>query len=114
MDMPEQNSAIAQTPAAICQLRIFNQIPANPGHNCAPSAKGYTMNNTSLPKNGLLRLRQIIGDPPGTGPIPVCGSTWYNMLDAGIAPRPVKIGRTSAWRADEIHALIDRLSEQRS
>ena len=66
-----------------------------------------------LPESGFLRLRQIIGDPKGNPPvpavIPVGKSTWWSGVRSGRYPKPVKLGpRTTAWRVEDIRALIER------
>jgi predicted DNA-binding transcriptional regulator AlpA len=68
------------------------------------------MSNTiSLPETGLLRLSSIIGPK---GPIPVGRSTWWEGVKSGRFPKPVKLGpRTTAWRVEDIHALIERGAE---
>lgn len=70
------------------------------------------MNN--LPESGFLRLLQIIGnldaEPPMTPIIPVSRSTWLKGVRTGRFPQPVKLGpRTTAWRAEDIRALIAQL-----
>ncbi len=40
----------------------------------------------------------------------VCGKslrTWRTWDAAGVIPRPVRIGRSTLWRADELRAWID-------
>lgn len=66
------------------------------------------MTNTSnLPTTGFLRLRSIIAPH---GPIPVGRSTWWQGVRDGRFPAPVKLGpKTTAWRAEDIRALIERL-----
>lgn len=66
-----------------------------------------------LPEEGYLRLPQIIGnpkaDPPIPAVIPVCKSSWWSGVKTGKYPKPVKLGpRTTAWRVEDIRALIDR------
>ncbi len=59
----------------------------------------------------LLRLPQIIGNKKrGIPPlIPVSRSTWFDGVKDGRFPKPVKLSaRVSAWRADEINALIEK------
>lgn len=59
----------------------------------------------------LLRLPQIIGNKKrGILPlIPVSRSTWFDGVRDGRFPKPVKLSaRVSAWRADEINALIEK------
>ncbi len=67
-----------------------------------------------LPEVGYLRLPQIIGDPNHRPPIPaiipVGKSTWWQGVRDGRFPKPIKIGaRTTAWRVEDIRALIQRL-----
>ena len=55
-----------------------------------------------LPETGFLRLWDVLKY------IPVSKSTWWAGVKAGKYPRPVKLGdRTTAWRAEDIRALID-------
>ncbi len=66
-----------------------------------------------IPEHGFLRLKQIIGDrsadPPIPGVFPIGKSTWWDGIRAGRYPRPVRLSpRTSAWRAEDIRALIQR------
>lgn len=62
---------------------------------------------------GLLRLKDIIGDrkarPPTRGLLPIAASTWWELVRAGEAPKPLKIGRASLWRAGDVLQLIERL-----
>lgn len=60
----------------------------------------------SLPETGYLRLPEVLRI------IPVGASTWW----AGVAderfPKPVKLGpRTSAWRVEDIRALMERINQ---
>jgi predicted DNA-binding transcriptional regulator AlpA len=67
----------------------------------------------SIPQTGFLRLRQIVGDKTqGIPPIiPVSKSTWWAGVASGKFPKPVKLGpATTAWRAEDIHALIRELA----
>lgn len=62
-----------------------------------------------LPSTGFLRLPQIIGDKRhGIPPlVPVCKSQWWAGIKTGRYPKPVKLGpRTTAWRVEDIRALI--------
>lgn len=80
-------------------------LPLNTGH----SATIHT-----LPATGYLRLRQIIGDhDAGLLPIiPVSKSTWWQGVKDGRFPQPVKLGpKTTAWRAEDIRALLERLGQ---
>lgn len=63
----------------------------------------------TMPPAGLIRLPQIIGDEAKGIPalIPVAKSTWYEGIAAGRYPKPVKLGRASAWRRADILALAE-------
>lgn len=69
-----------------------------------------------LPTTGFLRLPQIIGDakasPPVPALIPVAKTTWWAGVKSGRFPKPVKLGpRVTAWRAEDIRALIAQAGE---
>ena len=71
------------------------------------------MARNPFPEQGYLRLIQIIGSKKaGIAPIiPVGKSTWWAGVKSGRYPRAVKLGpRTTAWRAEDILALIERLA----
>ncbi|MDA8120034.1 MAG: hypothetical protein M0Z85_08335 [Gammaproteobacteria bacterium] len=67
---------------------------------------------TALPDTGLLRIRDLVADPKrGTsGIIPVSRALWYSWIAAGRAPKPVKFGGASVWRAEDIRAFIQSCS----
>lgn len=53
----------------------------------------------------LLRLPEVLSR------FPVSTSKWYQGIQQGVYPRPIKLGRrTAAWRESDIEALIERLS----
>lgn len=81
----------------------------------------------NLPETGFLRLPQIVGAPgdpgdpnatppkPARSPIPaiypVGKSSWWAGVKDGRYPKPVKLGpRTTAWRVEDIRALIERIA----
>lgn len=69
--------------------------------------------NIPFPKSGFVRLLQIIGDRKRgiVGPIPLSRSSWWEGVKSGRYPQPVKLGpRTTAWRVEDILALIETLS----
>lgn len=56
-----------------------------------------------LPDTGFVRLPTILRV------YPVSRSTWWDMVRDGRAPAPVKLTeRCTAWRAEDIRALIER------
>jgi len=71
-----------------------------------------------LPESGFVRLSQIIGDkkakPPISPTIPVSKSAWWAGVKAGRYPEPVKLGpHTTAWRVEDIRALIESFKKVR-
>ncbi len=71
----------------------------------------------NLPHTGFVRLKQIIGDPKAIPPIPalipIGKSQWWEGVKSGRYPKSVKIGRrTTAWRVEDIRALIADLANQ--
>lgn len=68
------------------------------------------MISNRLPKDGLLRIDQICGDPKrGIPPlIPVSRASWWIGVKAGLYPQPVKLGANmTAWRVKDIRDLIE-------
>jgi predicted DNA-binding transcriptional regulator AlpA len=63
---------------------------------------------STLPQTGFVRLPQILAH------IPVGRSTWWANVKSGKFPAPVKsLGvNITAWRAEDIHALIAALSNE--
>ena len=60
-----------------------------------------------LPATGFLRLSQVLEF------IPVGKTAWYAGIKAGRFPEPVSLGpRTAAYRAEDIHDLIERLGSR--
>lgn len=61
----------------------------------------------TLPDTGFIRLPQVLEV------IPVCKSTWWSGIKTGRFPKPVKLGkRVTAWRVEDIRALIDQHATQ--
>lgn len=57
---------------------------------------------------GFLRLRQVLEI------VPISKSAWWEGCKTGRFPNPVKLGpRTTAWRAEDIAALVKQLGESR-
>jgi predicted DNA-binding transcriptional regulator AlpA len=64
-------------------------------------------NHETLPQSGFVRLSAILAP---RGPIPVSKSAWWQGIKDGRFPKPVKLGpKTTAWRVEDIRALIERL-----
>ena len=59
----------------------------------------------ALPAVGYVRLPQILKI------FPISKSSWWEGCRSGIFPKPVKLGpRTSAWRVEDIRALMERIN----
>lgn len=57
----------------------------------------------ALPQTGFVRLPQILAV------FPVSRSTWWAGVKSGKYPASIKLGpRTTAWKAEDIRALIER------
>lgn len=66
------------------------------------------MATQQLPVTGFVRLTSIIAPD---GPIPVGRSTWWAGVKSGRFPKAIKLGpRTTAWKVEDIRALIERWS----
>ena len=67
----------------------------------------------ALPETGYLRLRAIIGDPEADPPIPaiipISASSWWAGVKSGRYPQPTRAlgARITAWRVEDIRALIE-------
>lgn len=63
--------------------------------------------NCLMPINGYCRIDDILKL------IPIGRSTWWLGVKEGRFPKPVKIGpKITAWRVNDINALIERISSQ--
>ena len=61
----------------------------------------------NIPNNALLRLPQVLAL------IPVSRSAWWAGCKSGRYAKPVKLGpRTTAWRAADIAALLEKLTAE--
>jgi predicted DNA-binding transcriptional regulator AlpA len=63
--------------------------------------------NEPLPPTGFLRLPEVLAL------IPVGKSTLYAWIASGRFPPPVKLGRCSAWRVEDIRAHIQSVSAEK-
>ena len=67
------------------------------------------LNSDTLPQTGFMRLPEVLKF------IPVGKSTWWAKVKKGEFPKPVKLGeRTTAWRAEDIKALIQKFTENQA
>lgn len=69
-------------------------------------SKKVSTTKKHVPSVGFLRLPQVLAL------IPVSKGTWWTGVKEGRFPQPVKLGpRITAWRAEDIHQLIEQLSQ---
>jgi predicted DNA-binding transcriptional regulator AlpA len=62
------------------------------------------MHTSSIPATGFVRIPQILAV------LPISRSSWWAGVRSGKYPAAVKLGeRTTAWKATDIAALIERL-----
>lgn len=60
-----------------------------------------------LPETGFLRLSQVLTV------IPLGPTCWWEGVKSGRFPKPIKLSvRCTAWKVEDIRALIKTLSEQ--
>ena len=69
----------------------------------------------SIPENGFLREKQILGDkkanPPIPPIIPVSHSTWWAGVKSGRFPKPIKLSEgVTVWTAPDIRDYIAKQS----
>jgi prophage regulatory protein len=61
----------------------------------------------SLPETGFVRLPQVLSV------ISLGKTSWWNGVKSGRFPQTIKLtAHCTAWRAEDIPALIKQLSEQ--
>jgi predicted DNA-binding transcriptional regulator AlpA len=61
----------------------------------------------TFPETGFVRIKQILGV------IPIAEPTWWKWVRIGKAPRGYKFGpNITAWRVEDIRALIAKLGER--
>ena len=63
--------------------------------------------DSNMSQKGFLRLTQVLEL------VPVGKSTWWAGCKTGRFPRPVKLGvRTTAWRKEDIIALLEKFDKE--
>lgn len=62
-----------------------------------------------MDKDNFLRLWQVIGSPRRgiDGIFPISKSKLYLLIASGRFPAPVKLGRSSLWKAAEVRAALE-------
>lgn len=63
----------------------------------------------TLPETGFMRLPEILAV------FPVGKTTWWEGVKSGRYPKGVKLSaRVTAWRAEDIRALVAHIGEEAS
>ena len=66
----------------------------------------------AITDDGLLRLKQIIGDQKHGIPaiLPISKTAFYRGIREGVFPAPIKLTpRTAVWRVSDIRALLAKV-----
>ena len=63
--------------------------------------------NRKLEFDRLLRLTEVLQI------IPVSASTWWAWVAKGLAPIPIRLGRTTAWRHSDLLLFIESGMKER-
>ena len=59
----------------------------------------------TLPDTGFVRLKTILTV------IPISKSLLWEKVRSGEFPRPVRFGRVTMWRAQDVHLLMQRIEK---
>jgi prophage regulatory protein len=57
--------------------------------------------------------KKLIDMPAVLARVPLCRASVYGMIARGAFPKPIKIGRRSAWLEGEIDQWVDGLADKR-
>lgn len=83
-------------------------MPHPPTVNC-PKEVALSQESMKMPEEGFVRVNQIVKPH---GPLPISRAHWLQGVKDGRYPKPVKLSaRITAWRVEDIRALIRSLSE---
>jgi len=84
---------------------VFLPSTSHPGAVKDDTMQGNPPVIPILPATGFLRLPEVLRH------YPVSRSAWWAGIRAGRYPQGVKLGpNTTAWRVEDIRALIERAS----
>ncbi len=65
-----------------------------------------SQSNNQIPPITLMRIPQILKV------MPVSKSKFWLMVQKGEFPKPIKIGRSSFWTAEQVQAFIEERARQ--
>lgn len=70
------------------------------------NTKASPANQSAIPDTGFLRLPEVLAL------IPVSATVWWEGVRTGRYPKGIKLSaRCTAWRAEDIRALIDSIGK---
>lgn len=103
----KRSAASARSPAEDGPARALDRAssprPVIRGERVRRGARLRTVVDARLPATGFVRLPTILAL------FPISRSSWWDGVRRGKYPAALKLGsRTTAWRADDIRALLER------
>jgi predicted DNA-binding transcriptional regulator AlpA len=76
-------------------------------HGDATVTGAFTVNQTTIPHAGFLRIKGVLSK------IPVSRATLYAGIKAGKYPKPIRLSEgVSVWRVADIDALCHQIEQQ--
>ncbi|MFA5016178.1 MAG: AlpA family transcriptional regulator [Methylobacter sp.] len=65
----------------------------------------------TLPEIGFVRINVLVNNPKKNiqGVMGIGRTTWLDGVKSGIYPKPIKIGRSTLWKVEQIRELIEKL-----
>jgi prophage regulatory protein len=94
--------------AQILPQREVSEEEAARNRQAAAARRAEALKSGKKPKNDNKPCR---ARPATAGFIPIGHAAWWRGVKEGRFPAPVKLGpRVTAWRAEDIRALIDNAS----
>ena len=101
----EFSRILARSVADQILAELAAKSPPRPPATAPTSATtNETLTRTVLPETGFLRIRDLVADPK------LSRALWYSWIASGHAPKPVKFGKASVWRAEDIRTFIQTCS----
>lgn len=83
-----------------------DQAAANRDYNKQAEAEAIKKGRLDRSGNPVYTRRPTKARPPTPAIIPVKKSCWWDGVKSGRFPKPVKLGRCTMWRVEDIKALI--------
>ncbi len=71
-----------------------------------------TQNQKTLPAEGFVKISVLINDSKGAGVMGIGRTSWLDGVKKGRFPAPVKIGRSTLWRVDDVRRTITNIGGQ--